>query len=348
MKKELSALEVYYLMKEIQVLIDSKVDNIYQPGRKEVGLIMHMPNIGKKILKITDKFIFLTERRSEGITDFCNYLRRKLADSRIRSIKQIDFERIIEIVFESKEGKYSLVAELFSNGNILLLKDNIILAATEYRKYSTRTIRPKAEYSHPAKEHNFLKASHKSVFEMFDKSNKDSVVKALAIDLGLGGLYAEECCLLADIDKNKKPKEADEKEIAKLFDAFGDVKNRKIEPCLVYENNLLIDAVPFDMLFYKDKKKEKAESFSAALEVIVGQITPKKLKYLSEIEKIRKIIKEQEENTIKLEQEAKEASRIGEMIYENYGVVSDVVRGNLDIKEIKNIDKKERAVLLEI
>ena len=46
---------------------------------------------------------------------------------------------------------------------------------------------------------------------------KPIIVKALAIDLGLGGVYAEEACL--NIDKNKKPSELDEKDFDYTLEA---------------------------------------------------------------------------------------------------------------------------------
>ena len=59
------------------------------------------------------------------------YLRKKIGTARLRKISQIGFERILNLEFESKETKYNLIAEIFSKGNIILLKENKILVASE-------------------------------------------------------------------------------------------------------------------------------------------------------------------------------------------------------------------------
>ena len=49
MKKQLSSLEIRYLVKEFQILIDSKVDAIIHPERKELLIRFFVPGKGKKL-----------------------------------------------------------------------------------------------------------------------------------------------------------------------------------------------------------------------------------------------------------------------------------------------------------
>ena len=57
---------------------------------------------------------------------------------------------------------------------------------------------------------------------MLNKTNKESLVKALATDLGLGGKYAEQLCEISGIDKNHLPQ--DVKNIDKLFSSIKKLK----------------------------------------------------------------------------------------------------------------------------
>ena len=68
----------------------------------------HVPNVGKKILRITDKLIYLTALKPvvEEPPGFCMFLRKQLDNSRLKEINQKESERIIELVFEKKEGIY--------------------------------------------------------------------------------------------------------------------------------------------------------------------------------------------------------------------------------------------------
>ena len=51
MKKELSSIELKYLLDEFQQLVDGKIDKIYQPGKQDVLFSFHVPGIGKKMLR---------------------------------------------------------------------------------------------------------------------------------------------------------------------------------------------------------------------------------------------------------------------------------------------------------
>ena len=63
MKKELSSLEIAYLIKEFQSLISSKINNSFHPEKEEIILDLFIPNKGKKILRILPKFIYLTDEK---------------------------------------------------------------------------------------------------------------------------------------------------------------------------------------------------------------------------------------------------------------------------------------------
>ncbi len=148
-------------------------------------------------------YIYLTdykEKSPEKPSGFCMVLRKNLEQSRLRSIKQLGSERIIELLFEKKE-KHKLFIELFSPGNIVLCKEeDTIISALETKKWKDRTIRGGIAYVFPKREINFFDLKKKELKELLKSTEKDSLVTCLAIDLGLGGVYAEESCLLAKIE----------------------------------------------------------------------------------------------------------------------------------------------------
>ena len=47
MKKELSSIELKYLLDEFSQLVDGKIDKIYQPGKHDVIFSFHVSGIGK-------------------------------------------------------------------------------------------------------------------------------------------------------------------------------------------------------------------------------------------------------------------------------------------------------------
>ena len=59
MAKQLSTLDIHFLLKELKSLENSRVDRIYNSGKEEFYVQLHKSNIGKKILRvITGKAIF--------------------------------------------------------------------------------------------------------------------------------------------------------------------------------------------------------------------------------------------------------------------------------------------------
>lgn len=336
MKTCMSALDVHYIIKELQFLIDSKIDKIYHPSKKELILQLYVPNQGKHQLKVNEKSIYLTALKlpPESPTEFCMYLRKKLNNARLRNIRQLSFERIISFEFEKKEGKYELIFELFSKGNIILTQDNIILTAAENQVWASRKIKPKETYIHPKREPDLFELSEESLSLLLSKTNKESIVKSLAIDLGLGGQYAEEVCMSANIDKNAKP--ADIKGIKKLFLELNRLLNHKLEPRIVYENQGIIDIVPFELQFYTKQKQEETGSFNKALDDYFSKeiIFKNKLESNKKLDKIKDIIKQQESQIKSLEKQETENKQKAELLYNNYELISNI------LKELKDISKK--------
>ena len=138
MKSNIASLELHYLVKELQSLIDSKVDNIYNPKKEELILQLHIPNKGKQLLRIiSGKFLYIASKKqpSQEPSQFCMFLRKHLDNSRLRSIKQLNSERIVEFLFEKQEKK-KLIIEFFGKGNIILCDiDGTILSALIYHKW---------------------------------------------------------------------------------------------------------------------------------------------------------------------------------------------------------------------
>lgn len=369
MKKNMAALELHYLIKELDLLIDSKVDRIYHPKKKELVINFYISGKGKKMLRIVvPSYIYVTSYKQEypqNPSNFCVYLRKKLDNTRLKEINQMGFERIIEFVFESKHSKFRLIFELFSKGNIVLCaEDYTILRPLEVQRWSMRTVKPKVVYDYPKKEVNFLDLGD-NLKGLLEKSKKN-LVKTLAIDLGLGGVYAEELCLLAKVDKEQKGAE----NIKNLIKAGEKLKKSKVNAFAVYEKQNVEDIVPIKLEFYKDFEKKEFKTYNDALDLvltkrIVKQEKEQKLsKHEKKIEKLKIIIQKQGEHVKKLEKDIEDNTKKAEIVYNNYKKVENILNelreiskkhSWKDIKEklkghkiVKEINSKEKSVVLEL
>ncbi len=369
MKKELSALETGYLVKEFQELIDSKVDSIIHPEKHELIIQFFVPSKGKKLLRIMPNFIYFTsEKKSiEKPSGFCMNLRKNLANARLREIKQKESERIIEFLFETKEGQFILIVELFSKGNIILCDKNYtILSLTEAHKWKDRELKPKLKYIVPPSRINFFELNDKNLKKALESDKP--LVKKLASDIGLGGVYSEEVCLLADLDKNKT--KIDDKEIEQIAKTIKTITNKKIEANVVYENDKILDIVPFSLELYKSFKVSKFETYNHALDSVLATLLKsaaedeKSAAYSKKIEKIEKVIEKQEESAKAIEEGIVENEKKAELIYGNYNLIKEIVDTIKEAtkkyswkeiddklknhKVVKEVNSKDKKVVLEL
>lgn len=178
--KELTAFDVYNLVKEAQILAASKLENIYQTGDKTLYLQFYVSNKPKQLLRIiAGKAFFLTKNRPEfpeNIMRFCSYLRKYLAKARIKEIKQIDYERIIKFVFTAKNEDYELFVELFGKGNFILVKNSKIICVAEEQIWHDREIKSGIPYSYPKindSKEIFQMQKQKGLFVSMEKLDED-------------------------------------------------------------------------------------------------------------------------------------------------------------------------------
>ncbi len=367
MKKEISALDLYYLVKEFQVLIDGKINQVYQ-NADEFLFQFHVPSTGKKMLKISlPSLIYLTNYKEEfpdTPPGYCQFLRKYLKNTRVRKIEQKNFERIIEITFESKDKILILIIELFSKGNIILCNEDYkIMSPFKNQNWKDRTIRGGTEYEFPPKQINSSELSEKEFQTIIEESEKDSLVKILAMDLNLGGIYSEELCFRSKLNKEKK--EFSKKELSALYKHFKELLEIKLEPNFCDE-----EIFPFNLLMSEQKDREFFETFNQVLDEKLTNKTIKTHKETQEkkkttkTDKVLEIINQQEQTIKGMGISADENQKKGEFIYEHYEEIKDILlqmnkaREKLSWKEIKeklkgnkkikSINEKEATITIEL
>jgi len=368
MKRQFSSLDMHYLLEELQVLAGSKVDKIYQPEKNTFIFGFYKTNVGKKLLQIEiGKCIFLANEKEDSDTlGFGMFLRKHLEGLFLESVEQLKPERIIKIIFKVKDEEKILYIEMFSKGNLILCdKNNVILNCLEHLEFRDRTLKPKANYKFPKSEHNFFEISKKELRELLSKSKKDNVVTCLAVDLGIGGIYSEEICLNAGIQKEKNPNELEEKEVKYIFDAIGDILSKKIKPFAYFEDGELADFSPFLLDSYKKSEKKEFQNFSEAISFFFSQF--REIKTTEQDKKIislKRIIEEQEKTIEAFRNEEKELRKNGELIYQKYILIKEIldelnkasekyswkeIKEKLkDHKIVKDLNEKDRKIVVEI
>jgi predicted ribosome quality control (RQC) complex YloA/Tae2 family protein len=327
MKKEIASLELFYLVKELQELVGAKFDRIFEEG-EDFYFQFFAKDKGKKILKISPNMMYLTEFKPKSEAGgFCSFLRRRLSNARVKSFKQYKFERIVEIEIDAREQQYIMMIELFNIGNIILCDQNRkIISPYKNKSWSARTIRGGIPYEFPPEQNNVLSFSKEEFIAFMDKHNDKEVVKILAKDLSLGGNYAEDICHSVSIDKNTKL--SDHTLIGKVFTAVKNVFEQEIRPCYYQKRK---EIVPFMMKSLEQPDKE-FKTFNEALdEILTERIFKEKedVYHKEEEEKLnktQKLLKVMEDQLRSIENDYAENTRKGQLIYEHYQEVEELLK----------------------
>ncbi len=364
-KKSIAAVDLFYLTKELQVLIGAKIDSIYQKEKLDLTLVFHLSSVGKKVVKIqVPDYLALIESKEafDSPGGFCMFLRKHLKSARLQSVEQMGFERIVRFVFSTKTESYELYLEFIPPGNILLVKDKIILSAVHYEKFKARVIRPNVEYIYPTKEISAISLSQNDLKSLFEKTQKETLVTLLAIDLGLGGVYAEEFCLRAEIDKNMLPKEVD---VNTVHQGLKELFSQNINAQLVETPQGSIDGIPFPFKLYTSLKTTSLPSFSDALEKYFTSQRPKIISGSQKREeKLHSILEAQQKALESITKEQEEYAKKGEWLYHHYQQLQSFLQkagiearkhgvGSLKNKiidgiKIKNVNQQKKRIAIEM
>jgi predicted ribosome quality control (RQC) complex YloA/Tae2 family protein len=355
MKKNLTGLELKYVVEELQELVGSKVAKIFQPLKKEIYIQFYGSKTGKRLLRIAaPSFMYLTEYRKESPErpkGFLQSLRKWLNQARLRGIKQDGLERVVEFKFEAKDGDYNLVVELFSKGNVILCRDDYtIVSSMEAQQWRDREIKSRVKYNFPQAGVDVTKLTIEEFSGMLKDTKKDSVVKFLAIELGLGGLYAEELCALSGVDKSSLGLK--ESEVKSLHKNLAGLVSKKAEPVHLIVEGEVAHVLPFKLMSVMGDFKKFRHYNEALDEALTGEIleerwqdTPEDM----ERARIERIIRMQTEKIAEMEKEAAEAQRKGELIYEKYQEVKALLDGlNADLKRLPKEELKKKYKLEEL
>lgn len=372
--KQIASLELHFLVNELKYLENSRVDKIYNSGKEEIYIQFHKSNVGKKILRIiVGKALFITEEKSvdESPSGYCMMLRKHLEGKFLDSIEQLEPERILQLVFKTKNETKKLYLEFLGKGNLILCnEDGIIIDCLVHHKFRDRTVFPKEKYKYPSMEYNLFDINKTELSNLFKNSKKDKIITSLATELGLGGVYSEEVCLLSNIDKSALPKEIDDSRIKNIINSIKKLisKKNKTKPQIIYKNKEPIDAVPIDLELYRDLEKKKFLSYSEALwgyyALELNLIKKKDSPYAKKIKELKWIMAEQEVTLNELKVKETENRKKGEIIYNNYQMIKDILDeinkaskkySWKEIKEklkwhkvVKDVDVKEKKVVIEV
>ena len=371
MKEEITSFDLALLISELNPRIKgAHISNIYQINRKTLLLKIRKPSqppihllieAGKRLN--TTSYIHEKPKRPPA---FCMALRKHLRNGVIRRIKQHEFERIATIEVTTREGTFQLITELFGDGNIILASpDNRILQALTYKRMRDRNILRGETFQHPPSiGRNPLKLSRQDLDEIRELEQLE-VVKGLTKLLSIGGQYAEEILLRAEIDKNTECKRLTEQEIDRIFShlqgLLSAIKTENAEPCIVVDDKgEWIDVTPIPLKKYAAFRCERYNSLNQALDEYYARKMLKEgtLEVSKEVErqvaKQERVLQRQQRALKRSKEEIGRSRKIGDLIYTHLNdlqlllgkIMSEKRKGKSWKQIVSDIGKEKEAGLI--
>ena len=183
--KPMSNVDIYTISNELNNLLSgARVDKSFQPTKDIVVMRFHVPGTGRVDLVMQcGSRIHPSQYPLENPTNpptFPMLLRKRIKGAHVESVKQHNFDRVVEIKVK-KDKYYTIIVELFDKGNIILLDDeNNIILPLKRKHWSSRDISSKQEYVYPENRGiNPITATEKEFKELFEDEESD-VVRTLA------------------------------------------------------------------------------------------------------------------------------------------------------------------------
>ncbi|HID42205.1 MAG TPA: fibronectin-binding domain-containing protein, partial [Archaeoglobaceae archaeon] len=317
-KKTMSAVDIWSCVKELQELVDGRINKIYHSGN-EIRIKIHAERRFDLLIE-AGKRIHLTRfaRETKIPSSFAMLLRKHLEGGRIKKIEQYDFDRIVVIEVQRGDETKFLIAELFLKGNIILADSemNIIMAL--------KKLRPGLRYQFPEE-----RVNPENILDRLQEIlENEEVVKVLATKGGLGGLFAEEICIKSGINKKKNANELGGEEIDKIKESirstYSPLFSGKLKPHIVVSDNKYVDVLPFELEYYSDFDKKYFPTLNDALDEFYSKEITTEKKDVS-IQKLKKRLEKQLEAKENFEKELKLMKETGDTIYENYQTIEEIM-----------------------
>jgi predicted ribosome quality control (RQC) complex YloA/Tae2 family protein len=212
------------------------------------------------------------------VTDFAMMLRKYMRGKKITSIKQHNFDRIVELWTDNN----ALILELDNANYILCERSYKIIRPREFQRFDDRNVVEGETYVYP---------------KSLDIRNINDLTKLLSSNepvihllMNFLGKYARDILIIAKIKRDKISNQLTEEEKKRLINNINLFTLRKRNPQIVYEGRKM-DLLLFDLETRKAEKKKQFDSYIEALDYYLTREEEMKKRARAEKKKLRKLRK---------------------------------------------------------
>lgn len=360
-------------------LIGGRIDKIYQPDKNEIVISVRNGGENYKLL-ITSvssnprvQLTNITRKNPEQPPMFCMLMRKHLTGSYIRDIKQIDFDRIIEITFECKDelettvnksiiieimGKHSNI--IFMNTDTKIIIDSIKRVAENVS--SLRQIYPGLTYISPPLplKINPLNVTKEVFLDAIKNINNgmyifDFIYKTFT---GMSPFISREICFVSRLNESTYIGELSSDDIENVWNSYNKIINKiknKDYSFNIYLNEELkiYDFYCIDLEYLKNSEHKKFDEPSDLLDSFyfdmdnknkINQKVSNLIKSITtKLERDKKKVEKQQNELLSAEDREK-YKIYGELIIANLHIIPE----NNKIKVLNYYDPEQKEITIPL
>jgi predicted ribosome quality control (RQC) complex YloA/Tae2 family protein len=228
-------------------LTGGRVDKIYQPDKNEIIISIRNNGVNYKLLMTATSssprlhITGLSRKNPQEPPMFCMLLRKHLTSAHVLDVKQINFDRILEITFECKDEldttvNKSLIIEIMGkHSNIIFMNTDTKIVIDSIKRVaenisSVRQIYPGIKYVIPPEQDklNPLEVTEEIFLHTIEKSNDGLVIYNFFYKsfMGLSPFISKEICFLTGLNESTYIGELNDECKIKLWTAFNHIMGK--------------------------------------------------------------------------------------------------------------------------
>ena len=268
MKSQLSSFDIAALVREFQQCISLRVEKIFLLGYDDMFIRLTGIKEKKTISIKLGQSMWLEQgfRTSKSVEPptFAMLLRKYMSGKELRAITQHGFDRIV--IFEFQDN-IKFIAELFGGGNLILVENNNIIQPLTSKSWKARDVKKGYDYVFPPESADPFALEPDDVNRILRGSKKD-LVRCLAMELNLGGAYAEEVCHSLARNKSDKTTELSDDEITEVYEIIQMFRDQLANPrprIIFDDDGIQMDVLPFELSMHASLDRKEYDTHSLAI-----------------------------------------------------------------------------------
>jgi predicted ribosome quality control (RQC) complex YloA/Tae2 family protein len=276
-KDRFTSLDTLAVVREIRGAGHLFVDKVFDVAPETWEMTLRGAGKGKwALLLASGRYAALRREagpHAEELGHLTKELRRHLSGTALTGVAEPQGERLLELeAHRGDSGQLRLIIEFFGKGNLILVRDNRILAVAHAQTWAHRTLRAGAEYLPPPQHTNPWTMGVAELEASLARSRTDRV-RTLAAQLGFGGAVAEELLQRSKVDGIQPATQDVPRAAARLHDAIAELLSEVGDVPRGYlyrRDDLIIDVEPFSSRRWPEEPGVREESFDRFSEAAVA------------------------------------------------------------------------------